>query len=1724
MPDTPQDERLLRYATDLCNQSRQALLALIGNAPGARATIAAMLQLNWQLDSDHTRLRFFTRAGTPASSLTLTEACAFVFQQPSSALLDTAVELQGLAPGHSFQELIAREVYDRLKALAPEAFLLTRWNEYWAAREPGTALARKNLAQHHYRQHHHAACQLGLLPLNDPAAIDAAFEAQMNALQHDMLKALSTGLGDNLAEHGAASLLASDQFDQQRRSQIALVEAPQWSAPAPEPAQLLPTFGSLSLDIPPSLRQASIASHQAAFAALLGEDFQGDANDPRLHTLSSEFQRLRTAQDAAYTAAHALVQANAPQDLYALRYRPNAHYDALYRARIEGLLAEGQLQRTLAQLDGQEHALLIAALSSPGEAPPASVATLTLTLHSEVSHSEELAGALLISQGPVQHTKGSVLLYLPGRGAGLQRFASRDELERTLFKHHPDDTQAAITYAPLHSDPMEYSLQSQLYRCEQEAKALLRTYPSATHAVQQAEALQQLIEQTRASLLAVENPAREQAYLQLLEQNQSSQLAGHLPTWLATLPAASRLRLKTLINAYITAMQLAHDQLEHDLPLREDFSRVRIQRQLREDFAVEAPYAVLIDVPDAVNLQKEIISGAGTAGTPFKLVPVASQARTTLTLEALAQLNIDPDLRQRLTFMRVDIQGGSVAGQAALRDGIDKAWLINTVTTLDLARLYEQCIRDAFMGAAQESEFSRDFRRECLLEPIRLMLKLQGEYARVQLELDDSAYQILNTAIDAASRAAYQVDGREIELLPATLTSGGTDTDGHAVTLSGVTFIHERISGQTLLYLPDVPDGNYLRHYPSLEAAREGLFRRTLDNDMIPYLAGRTLLGDPQAHISRLNQAHVQRFDKIVGVGQAWPASTSLANHLLDAQMGRLIEAHRSSARSNDALYLDNAALQHGMVFNYLKMALGMLPFVGTAIALYDAWDASNLAVTAFVRGQIGQGVYQIESALCSLLDAALDLLPGVPASAVSARALARQRQLSALGTLGRKALAPSMQQARRVIERFSGYECLEPVNLLGLQAASEGIYRGVYRHAQGDFILCQGRLYQVELHDSPRTWRLSGTPSKTYKQPIALDESGLWNTHGALYGTLVDGGLAGGGNTAGHLADALDPLWPLAIRERLPRWWRDRAHRRFLALKNASVSKAQQLSAHHETTVALQRQHLTLDGSPQGDALFETIRKRSLKEVAMAEAAINELNELLPLTSGNNQTAFTGLRERIVDIYIQRAAEKLTIDQMETSNFLDQLDALNQQPMETLADYLSVMQQRRHLTIRALGAAEALQVQRDRIMQWSDLGFDSKLRQKVKTRVRQTIRYENPNIRDLLKTANLLELVNRYDAINDLSWIYLEHPHLQQRLEVIRALGHQRDLSEINSNVAQRRVLLDDCIRTYQQYQRALNAWTSGYPEFFDMTQVVALREGLERATALAEAWLRRMPRPERPAPIEGVVLPTRRIFELEGQGLVIGEEVTAGPAPRFSTTGPRGRQETYEQAADGRWHLLQGTDRITPDIVVTDVRRLTREARARVQALPAYTRRAQGYAQQGMQPVDLEQLMLSEANELDLRAQRIAQQDPQAEVIAVLNSHAHGLRAEGRALRIRQTLTSQTPTEGHLDYLISQGAADLIRTGARTEMLERLHGRRDFLQEYEVRDLSRNPPQPLWWAHFHYNNAQGPFANFEKAHLKLPTQRFLGLQWQQAQAEATPIWRGNIGRPLAERHFSTL
>ncbi|VVP72738.1 hypothetical protein PS918_01472 [Pseudomonas fluorescens] len=1534
-----------------------------------------------------------------------------------------------------------------------------------------------------------------------------------------------------LAAQGAWALDASDRFDRQR-SQSPVFSAPPGIDPAPidtvtDDNEEQSLFGSLYADTPWALRQAATHVQRDALEAL--RQAGGDHVD--LKPLKDLQNKLEAAEQAADKAATAMLYRERSLDLITL----NREFTALHNAHKDGLNAEAGLQLALKQLSDEESSLLKALLDTPDDPGADRVAaSLTLSLteadgeQSKVD-TEELKGLFLMTHADTlldRHSPHSVLLYWPGTGGGLQRFANRRELERQLFKIGDSDNNLALLLKKISGDALQYALNQINSDFEIQANGIRQRNAATDQQARLAEQLEALRKRTLAYLQVPVHAARSLAFAHELEQDRSATLATRLPDMLAKLSAPERSALKDLIQAYIAAMYRSHALMTVNLEPRHDFTRRHLQARLRQDFNIKGEFDVQLQLPDSVTWEKRFTETP--TGKRETSVMVAGATYSKMSLEDLAQLNIDnvhsvqqDAFSQRLVFMRLEVTATIAQERITLLNGINLTYLRKALPELDLPKAYEQQIHRAFLGSVEDSTFVIEHRRECLIEPWRLTLKLQGEFARLQQQVSHDDLQILNLAIDANTPEAWGTGGKRVVLLPALLSMGGKDTPNEGgVTLSGVTFIQEQITGVTLLYTPDGPDDRSLRRYASLEDARKALFNLCAQDSMIEYVAGRALQGNVRAHVSRMNQAQQNRFDAAIGVGIAWPATTSLAAHLLNAHMGRLIEAHRGTSRSNDALYLERYALEGPRAFAYIKIAIGLLPFIGTTVALYDAWTAANQAVAAFLRGEVGDGVDALGSVLLSLIDAAMDLLPGEAiASALGsgARTLTRTRQLRALSASAAALQAPSMRQARHVVARFAGYEYEKPLSLAGLQPATQGTYRHVYRHADGDFIVRQGRVFQVEWSTDSRNWRLTGNSRKTYKQPIALDEAGRWDTWYGVYGTTFEGGGLGGGQVLGHLADTLDPLWPAAIRERLPRWWVDRAHRRHQALTDAIDNFGGQLDQQiTRTDAALKAYNLAAVNQRAG--LRQVTDSACIGDIEMAKRHLQTASELLPLTHGNKRNELKKIQSNGALIVADRCKQRVFIANHRIRTFLDRIDALTDSLDEILqsplAERLRVLDDVRKLRLEMLKEFDSI----ESLMQDLNLWYHRISERAQRTQLTDEVAMLNKRLSEAnilnLRTGNLIETVSRYDTIDDLSWFMLQNQAQAKRVQLDRALFKQFNLPETTATRAERNRILQDCIEQYDQFRRAMNAWTISYPQHFHLENVPPLLDSLEKMTQRARKALD-IPPPPAPA---GTA--SKKVFTTENDELLIGVEhwEPATQQRQYTLTGRDGYTEIWEPTANNRFRLRNPK----PQPVTTarrDVAALVTEARQKLAMQDTYITRVESYAKQGMLPVDLEDMMVKEANELTDRARGIEALSPQNAVIAQLREKASELIATGRALRTRQSLRSKKPTDGMLDDLVTQEVVEVRKTNPIKHLGKRPDGRIDYMQEYEVWDLTANPPKVLWYAHFHYSKAAPRFNEFEKAHLKLPEHRFL------THADNADLPYADIGkRSTALPHFEHL
>lgn len=1528
-------------------------------------------------------------------------------------------------------------------------------------------------------------------------------QAQLRAL----VLAVEYDPGSDLQAHAGFALIKADELDLRKHAPAWMAKSPLGSESVLEAGTSpgLYDFGRLGLDVPASVRRTSISRQLKALAAL----------DEAQYLLYEEAEAA--LQSTRETADAAIVEQFDIANWHAYTTAPRAS-EALLQAHRQGLRGHARIQQMLSQLDADELAL-IEALLGPDPAQRIAVAASIVfnpvdTPASAVPPAEyRLPDAMVITTQAAlddRTSSQSLLLYWPGESGGLLRCANRAALEDCFAV--PQDQPDSLQLQPIVGDALRFILDGQASN----TLVALAADPGTA---------EQPIEASKATLQAgLQVPAHAARAIarQLLEQERDTlAVAGAAPEWLRSMPADERSALVALVEAYSPAIHASHALTSRDLPGRDSFCLALLNRRLKQDYKDYDYSQISLDLPTSVTLEKDLISGSGAPGVPYKYIAVPSKTRETLPLLNVLLANIDQPMTARLRFLQLDLATTNPVVQASLNAGLRPAYLATLASELNLAQYYEDAIRAAFIGL-NETGYARAFRRETLLAPLRLMLQMQSLLLHARGHLDSASQAILRIAMDASSAAQYQADGRDIRLIAARLTSGGADTNEQPVTLSGVTFIEDRSSGITLLYLPDHPSSP-IRQYADLEHARRSLFECTLHEDEALYLASRTLLGNPAAHRSRLQQAHLHKFSGIIGLGVQWPATTSLAQLLLDAQMGRLIEANRATSRSNRDLWLENYAYQSGMVFNYLKMAFGFVPFVGTAIGIYDFFDAAAQAVRAFTDGEVARGMDELQAALMAFIDAAMDLATGVGFSASGARKMARGRQARYLAGTGAAGWRPNAGASQR-LQRLQGYGYQPRLSLANQQAGSHGRWQGVYRLDEGNFIAIEGQPFEIRWDAAMNTWRLAGNQHKSWKLAVALDANGRWDTHFALYGNHLQGAGAGGGQAMGRLADTLDPLWPATVRERLPRWWRERAYRTHQLLRDRIGSqmdvvmrqsreinqRLRQADAGDDQSLPKALQRCIDDAKRIHDDCLAFQRVSTGRVQTSAKVQANELAALICDSHHRLQRISQRRSVKLLDEILALApASQSRAQQLASASNAGDVDRI-------VAEILAMNAQTRTLRLKVLDEVEALHEQLNALRLWRAAVSKPGQRADLFAIIDDDLAGLTNAALDYMRLSQLTGLISNPVTEMSLAWIKLQRQISQPRSDLDRALYALHELAAAKPSAAQRQAILRASLNQIDSFRTSLRYWQSSYASYIDAASAQRLHTTLQSYQEHFRGFL--LDRSKALPKVQSRGASQPRVFAISNDQYLVGERVQQSNTYRI--TGVNGRDEIYIQ--DGSGNFTLSNPATVPPSRQRPLAELRAEANRQLADLRDYRAQVERYARQDMDGASLDDLLRFKAKDLNDLARRIQAQASEEPLLARLRDAASTLIDEGRRLHIRQHKASSQPTAANLDYLLTEKAVDIQRVGALVELRKQADGRRDFMQEFVVRDLQQQPPQPLWYVHFHFNKAEPAFTEFVKAHLKIPAQRYLGREWQSTHIEA--IWRGDIGRALADKHFAAV
>lgn len=1453
-------------------------------------------------------------------------------------------------------------------------------------------------------------------------------------------------------------------------------------------------FGSLSMDLEAHWREAALGRQQQLLQALL------DTRPQALEELREHQRQLRAADVAARAATRQLLSL---PTLWQIVGVGHSAFDNLVAARAAGLLAEAQMQAGLGLLQGtglnRVQAWVAGVLLADDQ-------VCQVALRSG-ERREYLDGVLvLLSTQPDE----PALLYWPGSGGGLQAFDSTDALREAL-----QEGETELQLLPLAASYFANSVRAQWQEVQARASAIQRGERWYDDAASTQESMERLRLEASEDLAVGLQPARTRALAQMLEQSRSGLVAEALPDWWWRLPLADRAAMGETLDALIEAQRRSEALLDRDLPSRAQQVRRLLDDRLAKDFQAVGVWQVELDLPREVTFDRQPISGSGAPGVPQRQIPRPSAERVRLSLDQLALEAVDDAMRLRLDYLQLFVEASDDATRQALNQGIDKAWLVATVEQLDVAQVHEDALFAAFLGMPGEDSGAALKRRACIAAPWLHRLPWQASSALAQGLLDEQGWQIVHCALHAQSSADWQPDGWQVTMCTAMLTSAQwAGLDQQSVALAGVMLLQESVSGLTVLYQPDAVDGRDFRQFPGLDAACRALAQQALDARHLLYLAARPIEGEAQAHAGYLREALRNGFENFIEPGPAWPASTSLAQHQANVYLGRLVRSHRSTARSQADLYLEDAAIAHGAVFDHVKIALGLVPFVGVAISVHDGWNSANAAVAAFLAGRPGEGLDHIESVLLSVVDAGMDVLPGLVAGRkprAQARARLRQQQRS---------VAAVARADRPALSRFQGYE--SAVDLQGLDAGTSGRYRGIYQHADGDFIVQDARTCRVQWDPDRALWRLAATPHKGYRQPLALDDAGHWTTYGALHGQLLPSG-AGGGAALQRVAEE---------------GWAGLAGflRRRLLAAETETARANRLRVELERHLALQdaliarleraRQQLTAD--PQSaPALAELVAARQAA-LRFYQQVVDK--SLAALGNGRATRSFTQSFADTVDNLIVQARVMRIHLANELSDAVERMRAQIPDALLPATDVLAA-QQRLYQAIEQVHRASRAALEHRQALEAWVAGLRSQRHAQAQLSKLDALLAESATALDF-QTAHLgvlsTVIMDAHTGNSPASRFVLER-YKPLRKGLLRAAIAYRELKsgQVVLSLSERHRLLEDVLRQLRRFEANQTHFFETASHYFHRTYWLEMHglnnefmAAIVEELATLETSLSRMSAAKaasRTGKASG-----KRVFETVDDNLLVGRSRrTEEGVEVIDIADPVSGQviDTFTEHAAGRWQSAQASGAIAP-FSAQDLPGLMEGARGALDDLPALVRRVERLAQtpQVYEPRDLEHMLESQAEQLRRYAEQLQTlaADAADGLIRQLQERARHLLGEGRRIRLLQTRRA-LPTGSRLSYLIEHDQVQIQRVGERTA-LRNARGRIvDYLQEYVVLDKASR--QPIWYAHFHYPKATGEFASFNHAHLKTVAQRKLGRASQMLQEQSgqtvTPIWREKLVEP---------
>ncbi len=1375
----------------------------------------------------------------------------------------------------------------------------------------------------------------------------------------------------------------------------------------------------------------------------------------------------------------------------------------------QALLKEARLRHMLGELSANHLQWIENLIERPEPSLQRPVQAGTLALVAG-EHAWQLCGYMTLQAIPHEDEENpdpSVLLYRPGQRGGLMAFEDASVLDARLLATLHGAWPDALLESASPSDATQFF--DVLARAPQ---VMLERGPIDTHFMQHC--VRSIVaglpatasrQQVRQRLGVGENRARALAVARFAEKNRTEHVQKRMMS-LQHLEAEQISEIVGELQTLENALHASGELMKLSLPARTEYARLKLLNHLRSAFNLKQVPRISLDIADSVTLQKTVTGQSAAGGAGSRDVPVFSKERSEVDLETFILWALDDDRSLRLKDATINIEPAN----SVLQKAVTADYIANLIEQLDVAGNYENRITETYLGFAHESTWEAQWRQETLRQPYACRLQL---LARIKpTHLDTDGQRLLETFCreQLDSTAHRTLAHHAVELRPGVAPDGSSDRIG----LSGIHII-QGPTGPSLLYLPEAPSGQVISQYANASEACLALQNMALDDDMAQYLANQTQEGNAQHHLGYIKTALQKGFHGFIDIGLARPESLPTYEARLD--MGQRIRAHRASSRSQADLSLAAPDSFDRYFFLMLRLALGISPGVGTALALYDGWNAATAAVQNFGAGNTEEGLQQLTSVLQSLTDAVLTLAPlasTASAPALSARQLTRQRQrLDPLRSVGGIRKSPPSP--------FVGYEVELPTGPMRPTKHRQGTQVFEHVDTRQHYITRNDAWYCVDWDATYSTWRLKPQGNRSYPQAVRLSEHGRWETPGRLSGLLVDDGLAGGGGALTTLYDHGVAYWRRALgRQPRPLTGMDLAHdindelqrirsrmgEKELAYRTAKqqVGELEHLGDEQRATIAKARQEL-------GDEL-----NRSLEFNTLSLARLRQQRSTLSRTNYGRFTAQceTNINElHVLDMHLTSERFIIATDQVTRAG--DAIRALHGQAVAA-----ALVQRLTEASLRAnQEMVDVLQeVERIAIRHHTRLGqLQGPAATHYAGKVAQTrLTLDVTNAR-LVRASILSTTLFTSQAIEHAQMGAFMVHFLEQGMTLRSTLYSQIQLPRAGLSRAQERHFLANAQDRYRTYLSHLTSWEDTFQDLLSPAETRAFRQLTHQLISQIEDTLNNTPAPrQRPPAQPGRNLNRPRMFDTV-EGPLIGTEVTEGGQTRMRINQPNSDQphSLYAMNDAGQWQLA-GQQRAAPTQSIAE---LVDTANVRLNDLTRQQAKLRQYQTPQALPIDLEDIAQGHAQQLRFIAERIRQRAgdgitaQQTALTTRLDAAAEQMRTLGSQLRIAQTKASSKPTGGYLEYLLEQGEVEVAWSRTLKPKVDRRNQPIEYLEEYRIDESGTG--QPLWYAHFHFRTkpAQG-FTRLEAGHLKLASERDVG----------TGAWRGALSETQANRLFGNL